>query len=275
MGRRLVLAGVFCFIVYTIGASRFPGFSPLRYTALTAGLGWIVIAAATGVATVAGLEPEPSPGDVWSVAPQIAYIALLGAVVAVVAWNAAVGRIGAQNTALFGNLIPITTFTIEIARGYRPVALELAGAGITVTALLATNLLQRRRAQSSSFSTKTSISPPQGRPTAQPSSSEMPYESSWGSPVSSTLRAHLVDVRLDTAAGHGPRHLAGVRDGQLGADRPRSRATGRDDGRDRHLPCLRTASARRRPGSPSCRMSPFDTAQDLGELLEARQVVPG
>ncbi len=30
------------------------------------------------------------------------------------------------------------------------------------------------RAHSSSFSTKTSISPPQGSPTAQPSSSEMP-----------------------------------------------------------------------------------------------------
>jgi drug/metabolite transporter (DMT)-like permease len=188
-GDALVLAGVLCFIVYTIAASQFPGFSPLRFTALTAGLGWIVIAGATLAATLAGLEPEPSAGDVWAVAPQIAYIALLGAVVAVVAWNAAVGRIGPQNTALFGNLIPITTFTIEIARGYRPVALELVGAGITVAALLATNLLQRR-AQSSSFSTKTSISPPQGRPTAQPSSSEMPYESSWGSPVSSTLRAH-------------------------------------------------------------------------------------
>jgi drug/metabolite transporter (DMT)-like permease len=188
-GDGLVLAGVLCFIVYTIAAPRFPGFSPLRFTALTAGLGWFAIAGATLVATLAGLEPEPSAADVGAVAPQIAYIALLGAVVAVVAWNAAVGRIGPQNTALFGNLIPITTFGIEIVRGYRPVALELAGAGITVAALLATNLLQRR-AQSSSFSTKTSISPPQGRPTAQPSSSEMPYESSWGSPVSSTLRAH-------------------------------------------------------------------------------------
>jgi len=188
-GDGLVLAGVLCFVVYTIAAARFTGFSPLRYTALTAGLGWIAIATATVVATSAGLEPEPSVGDIRSVAPQIAYIALLGAVVAVVAWNAAAAKIGPQNTALFGNLIPITTFAIEIVRGYRPVALELVGAGITVAALVATNLLQRRR-QSPSFSTKTSISPPQGRPTAQPSSSEMPYESNLGSPVSSTLRAH-------------------------------------------------------------------------------------
>jgi drug/metabolite transporter (DMT)-like permease len=188
-GDGLVLAGVLCFIVYTISASQFAGFSPLRYTALTAGLGWIAIAAATAVAMLSGLQPEPTAGDVWAVSPQIAYIALLGAVVAVLAWNAAAAAIGPQNTALFGNLIPVTTFAVEIARGYRPVALELVGAAITMAALLATNLLQRR-SQSSSFSTKTSISPPQGRPTAQPSSSEMPYESSWGSPVSSTLRAH-------------------------------------------------------------------------------------
>jgi drug/metabolite transporter (DMT)-like permease len=188
-GDALVLGGVLCFIVYTLGAARFEGFSPLRYTALTAGLGWIGIALATAVATTIGVQHDPSVGDVEAVAPQLAYIALLGAVVAVVAWNASVGKIGAQNTALFGNLIPITTFVIEIARGYRPVALELVGAGITVAALVATNLLQRRR-QSSSFSTKTSISPPQGRPTSQPSSSEMPYEINCGSPVSMTLRAH-------------------------------------------------------------------------------------
>ncbi len=188
-GDALVLAGVLCFVVYTVSAARFEGFSPLRFTALTASLGWVAIALATAVATLAGLQQEPSAADVWSVAPQLAYIALLGAVVAVVAWNASAAKIGPQNTALFGNLIPITTFAIEIVRGYRPVTLEIVGAAITVAALVATNLLQRR-AQSSSFSTKTSISPPQGSPTAQPSSSEMPYERSWGSPVSSTLRAH-------------------------------------------------------------------------------------
>jgi len=188
-GDALVLAGVLSFVVYTLGAAQFRDFSPLRYTALTAGLGWIAIAVATAVATTIGVQHDPSVDDVKAVAPQLAYIALLGAVVAVVAWNASVSKIGPQNTALFGNLIPITTFAIEIARGYRPVALELVGAGITVAALVAINLLQRRR-HSSSFSTKTSISPPQGRPTSQPSSSEMPYDKSCGSPVSMTLRAH-------------------------------------------------------------------------------------
>jgi drug/metabolite transporter (DMT)-like permease len=145
-GDALVLAGVLCFVVYTIGAADFPDFSPLRFTALTAALGWVVIAGATAVATLTGLEPEPSVGAVWAVAPQLAYIALIGAVVAVVAWNAAVASIGPQNVALFGNLIPITTFAIEIARGYRPVGLEFLGVAITIGALVASNVLARNRA---------------------------------------------------------------------------------------------------------------------------------
>jgi drug/metabolite transporter (DMT)-like permease len=143
-GDALVLAGVVSFVVYTISAGEFPGFSPLRYTALTASLGWTTILGATVIATVSGLEPLPSAGSVWSVTPQLAYITFLGAVVAVLLWNASVGSIGAQNTALSGNLLPVTTFAIEIARGYRPGGLELAGAAITIGALVASNLLARR-----------------------------------------------------------------------------------------------------------------------------------
>jgi drug/metabolite transporter (DMT)-like permease len=143
-GDGLVLAGMLSFVVYTLGAAEFRDFSPLRYTALTASLGWLSIAAATVVATVTGLEPEPSAAAVWAVTPQLAYIAIPGAVLAVVSWNAAVGKIGAQNTALFGNLIPVTTFAIEIVRGYRPGVLELVGASVTVGALVTSNLLARR-----------------------------------------------------------------------------------------------------------------------------------
>jgi drug/metabolite transporter (DMT)-like permease len=145
-GDALVLVGVVSFVLYTIGAGEFRDFSPLRYTALTAGLGWFTIAGATAVVTVAGLEPLPSAEGVWAVTPQIAYITFLGAVVAVLFWNAAVGAIGPQNTALFGNLLPMTTFVIEIARGYRPNGLEFAGAAITIGALVASNLLARRQA---------------------------------------------------------------------------------------------------------------------------------
>jgi drug/metabolite transporter (DMT)-like permease len=144
-GDVLVLGGVFSFILYTIGAARHRELSPLRYTALTAALGWPAIIAATLVGTAAGWLSTPSGGDLWAVTPQLLYLAIPGAVVAVLTWNAAVEKLGPQTTSLFGNLIPISTFTIEIARGYRPGVVELAGAALTIGALVADNLLARRR----------------------------------------------------------------------------------------------------------------------------------
>jgi drug/metabolite transporter (DMT)-like permease len=143
-GEVLVLAGVFSFVLYSLGAAEFPQLSPLRYTALTAALGWLTIAGVTVVATATGLVELPSAEQLGSVWPQIAYLAIPGAFVAVLTWNAAVASIGPQNTVLFSNLIPVTTFAIEIVRGYRPNVAELLGAALTIGALVANNLLARR-----------------------------------------------------------------------------------------------------------------------------------
>ena len=143
-GDALVLAGVFSFVLYGLGAADLRGFSPLRYTALTSSLGWLTLLVATAVAAGAGLVALPSTHDVWTTTPQIAYLTIPGAFMAVLTWNAAIGQIGPRNAVLFGNLIPVTTFAIEIVRGYRPNAVELAGAAITISALVANNLLARR-----------------------------------------------------------------------------------------------------------------------------------
>jgi drug/metabolite transporter (DMT)-like permease len=143
-GDALVLAGVFSFVLYSLAAAEFGDFSPLRYTTLTAALGWLTMAAATAVALGSGLVSRPSGHQLWDVTPQIAYLAIPGAFLAVLTWNAGFRRLGAQNAVLFGNLIPVTTFAIEIVRGYRPNAVELAGAALTISALVANNLHGRR-----------------------------------------------------------------------------------------------------------------------------------
>ena len=144
-GDALVLAGVFSFVLYGLGAAEFKDFSPLRYTALTASLGWLTIAAATAVALATGLVPTPSGSALAATAPQIAYLALPGAFLAVLTWNASIDMIGPQNAVLFGNLIPVTTFAIEIVRGYRPNAVELGGAALTIAALVANNVATRAK----------------------------------------------------------------------------------------------------------------------------------
>ena len=142
-GDLLVLGGVVSFLLYTVGARDMPGFSPLRYTALTASLGWLTIATVTAVADGTGVARVPAGADVQAVLPQLAYITILGAVVAVTFWNVATLRIGPQNTALFTNVMPVTTFTIEIVRGYEASAAELGGAVLTVLALVGGNLASR------------------------------------------------------------------------------------------------------------------------------------
>ena len=143
-GEVLVLAGVLSFILYSLGAAEFASFSPLRYTALTASLGWLTIAGATLIGIATGLVAAPTAAQLTSVWPQIMYLAIPGAFVAVLTWNAAIKAIGPQNAVLFSNLIPVTTFAIEITRGYRPNAAELLGAALTIGALVASNLLSRR-----------------------------------------------------------------------------------------------------------------------------------
>jgi drug/metabolite transporter (DMT)-like permease len=143
-GDALVLGGVFSFVLYGLGASSVPGFSPLRYTALTSTLGWLTLAGATAAGSAAGLVPLPSIHQLVSVSPQIAYLALPGAFIAVLTWNSAIGLLGPRNAVLFGNLIPVTTFAIEIARGYRPGPVEVGGAVLTIAALVANNLVSRR-----------------------------------------------------------------------------------------------------------------------------------
>ena len=149
-GEVLVLAGVFSFVLYGLGAAEFTSFSPLRYTALTATLGWLTIAGATLVVIATGLVEAPTAAQLTSVWPQIVYLAVPGAFVAVLTWNAAISAIGPQNAVLFSNLIPVTTFAIEIVRGYRPNAFELLGAALTIGALVASNLVARRTGASAS-----------------------------------------------------------------------------------------------------------------------------
>jgi drug/metabolite transporter (DMT)-like permease len=146
VGDVLVFLGAVGFVVYTFGARRFTGYSSLRYTSLTATAGTLTVIAVTEAATLAGALEAPTAGDVGAIWWQLAYIVVVGALLSVLAWNEGVKRIGAPNAALFMNLVPIVAFTIAIVRGYHPEGLELAGAAITVAALVGANLVSRGQA---------------------------------------------------------------------------------------------------------------------------------
>ncbi len=140
----LVLAGAFCWVGYTMGGQRFPDWSPLRYTTLTCILGALSIGAITAVLTVAGPLHVPSTATLSSLRWVIAYLVVLGALVAVLSWNAGIRRLGPVNGVLFMNVVPITAFAIGVVSGHAFSATELTGAGLVIGALVANNLYLRQ-----------------------------------------------------------------------------------------------------------------------------------
>lgn len=146
-GDLLVLAGATSWVVYTTGAAGLPHWSPLRYTALSAGFGSVAIVLVAVACTFAGWLRRPTLGDVGAAWWQLAYVAVVAAVVAVLCWNAATRALGAQDAVLFINLVPITAFSVEAVRGQVPHAGELLGAVLTIGALVGANVLSRRAAR--------------------------------------------------------------------------------------------------------------------------------
>ncbi|WP_422737167.1 DMT family transporter [Micromonospora sp. WMMD729] len=160
LGGLMMIGAVLGWAVYTHGATRFGGWSPLRFTTLTALAGTAAMLAASIGADAVGWQHAPSAADLVAVTPQLAYAVLVAAVVAVLAWNTGVQRLGAANAALFMNLVPVTTFIVQIARGYRPERIELIGAAITIAALVAANLAARTRPRPSSPTRPTAVTDP-------------------------------------------------------------------------------------------------------------------
>lgn len=144
VGELMVFVGVLTWVGYTMGGASLGHWSPLRFTALTAATGTLSIVAIALVGDVAGWFDPPSAGDVGAIGPQIAYVVLIGSLVGVLSWNDGVHRLGIANAALFMNVVPVTAFVIEAIRGTTPTPVELTGAGLTIAALVAANLLGRR-----------------------------------------------------------------------------------------------------------------------------------
>jgi drug/metabolite transporter (DMT)-like permease len=140
----MILLGVASWVVYTLGGKRFAGWSPLRYSTLTVAYGLVGIATCTALADAAGLAHVPSAAQVANAAPYFIYVVVFATVIAVLAWNEGVRRMGAVNGALFINFVPITAFIIQALQGRPLHTVELAGAALVTCALLLNNLLQRR-----------------------------------------------------------------------------------------------------------------------------------
>jgi drug/metabolite transporter (DMT)-like permease len=139
----LILLGAICWAVYTIGASAFPGWSSLRYTALTTTLGVATIWLINLTLGVLGCNSMPGFAALLSVWAQFVYMIGISGVLGVLAWNAGNKILTPVNGVLFMNVVPVTTMVLSAFQGYRFNWAELLGTGLTVTALLLNNVCRR------------------------------------------------------------------------------------------------------------------------------------
>lgn len=144
-GDLLLLTAAVCWVVYTFGASAFPSWSALRFTALSCVLGTVSILTITATLAWLGDIQLPSLSVVTGLGWEFAYLVVLGAVVAVLSWNTGIRIVGPINGVLFINLVPVTAFLIGVIQGDDFSIDEITGALLVIGALVANNLYSRRQ----------------------------------------------------------------------------------------------------------------------------------
>ncbi len=156
----LLIAGALCWVLYTVGGSYFPDWSPVRYTTMTTLLGMISVT--TIDLLLVGTNTVPAPGltTVYAVIPHLFYMALVAGLMAVLCWNVGNKIITPTNGVLFMDVVPITAFIVSSLTGVIPTQVQILGASITATALVLNNLNQRKLAKANvaAINMKTSLS---------------------------------------------------------------------------------------------------------------------
>ncbi|WP_297505561.1 DMT family transporter [Ferrovum sp.] len=140
-----IILGALCWVLYTVGGSFYPKWSPYRYTTITTLLGLSSVYAVNTVLITTGVVVIPSMATVVSISPQLIYMALIAGFVGVLSWNMGNKIITPMNGVLFMDVVPITAFTISALTGVVAEDAQIVGATITATALILNNLYQRRR----------------------------------------------------------------------------------------------------------------------------------
>lgn len=144
LGDCIIFVSALCWVVYTMGLGRLTGWSVWRVTVLTMLPGGLATSAVTASLVVLGIIHTPSLAAVHSVAWQMIYLTFVGVLLAMLAWNTAIQRIGGLNATLFINCMPVVTFAYRAVQGHHFETIELVGAGLVVSALIANNLYLRQ-----------------------------------------------------------------------------------------------------------------------------------
>ena len=148
----LILGGALCWVLYTVGATFYPTWSPVRYTTVTTVLGLTSVFTINGFLYAANILPVPTTVAVASIVPDLLYMVVVAGFIGVLAWNSGNKILTPINGMLFINLVPLTAFVISAFQGIVPATAQVVGACLTAAAVISNNLYLRYRNTVSSSS---------------------------------------------------------------------------------------------------------------------------
>lgn len=83
----LIILGALCWVIYTVGASYFPQWSPYKYTAITTVLGMTSVLAVNALLYATGLVALPSADALTFALPHLLYLTFRAGFLGVLCWN--------------------------------------------------------------------------------------------------------------------------------------------------------------------------------------------
>lgn len=104
----LIIRGALCWVIYTTGASYFPDWSSLKYTALTTYPGMTSILVLNAIIYIFGIVSVPSVNDFIFVIPHVFYTSVIANFMGILFWNTGNKILTPLNGILFMDIVPIT-----------------------------------------------------------------------------------------------------------------------------------------------------------------------
>ena len=132
----LMLIAVIGWVIYTMGGSKFPGWSVLRYTTLSCLLGTITAMSVTAVTTLLGYTKLPSFGDVFHAGPELIFVIVFPGIIALLGWNTGVNILSPVQGLLFLNFVPVTTLAVTVVQGYAITWFDVVGTIFIIASLV-------------------------------------------------------------------------------------------------------------------------------------------
>jgi drug/metabolite transporter (DMT)-like permease len=135
-GDAIALIGTLGWIFYTRGQQKVPQLNVMEYTAYTAIMAFPGLLAISVISTLTGHAHAPTVNNLVQVLPVMLYIVIVATVLAALAFNQGVRRLGATNGIVFINFVPVSALAISAVQGNMPSSSELIGTGLVIAALL-------------------------------------------------------------------------------------------------------------------------------------------